>query len=76
MMAETADGAILNEAIRLKALGNALQTMSLATEENNDMQVQDFILQVEEIGKMICEVTSTLQGKLEEWKPAQDTKGA
>jgi hypothetical protein len=73
MMAKTADLAILEEAIRLKALGNSLRAMAIAADEH-DLPV-DFV-QVEEIGKMVCELTSTLQEKLEEWKPAQDSKGA
>ncbi|RJR42289.1 MAG: hypothetical protein C4567_07595 [Deltaproteobacteria bacterium] len=70
---KTADLAVLNEAIRLKALGTSLQAMAIAADEH-DLSI-DFV-QVEEIGKMICELTATLQEKLEEWKPAQKPKAA
>jgi len=49
--------------IRLEALGNALQAMAILADEN---QKELNFNEVEEIGKMVCEVAQEIMRKLEE----------
>jgi hypothetical protein len=62
MMAAKQSPDILEEAIRLKALGNSLQALAILAEEH---EKEINLTQVEEIGKMVCELTLKIQEKLE-----------